>query len=125
MCTPRNPYAVLTLARRTPRNTVTGMVMLVKREAPEVHTLSPQFLDRMREAALLIRQADNHWQKVFKAALAREFPCNEMFRAFAEASFSEIVGLLLKGETANRRSERLPSSASIFLFQRTRLTPLP
>jgi hypothetical protein len=48
----------------------------------------------------LIRQDDKRWQKIVKSALAREFPCHEKFRAFAEASFSEIVGLLLKGETA-------------------------
>jgi len=39
----------------------------------------------------------NGWKVVVRNALDADFPADAGMRAFAEASFSEIVGMLLKG----------------------------
>jgi len=73
------------------------MIMPARDEHPCTHTLSAPFLAAMTQAALMIRQSKVGWKAVVRAALDEEFPADAEMRRFAEASFSEIVGLLIKG----------------------------
>ena len=54
----------------------------------------------MMRAALMIRKQQDGWKTVVKTGLDEEFPLDAPMRSFAEASFSEIVGLLIKGHRA-------------------------
>jgi hypothetical protein len=51
----------------------------------------------MIHAAVMIRREQDGWKAVVHDALDKEFPADTEMRVFVEASFSEIVRLLLKG----------------------------
>lgn len=65
---------------------------------PYLHRLSEPFLKRIKAAALMIHLGQSGWQEGLKEALDLEFPLDNEMLTFAEASFSEIVGYLLKGQ---------------------------
>ncbi len=77
------------------------MIMSARTEPhrPYSHVLSENFLAAVRQAALMIRQGRDDWKPVIKLALDLEFPTDSGMKTYAEASFSEIVGMLLKGRT--------------------------
>ena len=64
------------------------------------HTLSETFLTAIEQAMRMIRSKEPGWKSIVMDMLLQEFPNNSEMRTFAEDSFSEIVGLLLKGERA-------------------------
>ena len=73
------------------------MIMPARHEEPKNRTLSGPFVTAMIHAALMIRRGQEGWKAVVRAAFDAEFPSDAGMRSFAEVSFSEIVGLLLKG----------------------------
>ena len=73
------------------------MIMPARDEQPHTHTLSRGILSAMARATVMIHNSEDGWKTVVLTALDAEFPDDAEMRAFAEASFSEIVGFLLKG----------------------------
>lgn len=68
-------------------------------KVPYLHRLSAPFLERVKAVALMVHLSQAGWQESLNEALDLEFPLDAEMRTFAEASFSEIVGHLIKGKT--------------------------
>ncbi|MCY3019419.1 MAG: hypothetical protein NTW87_10395 [Planctomycetota bacterium] len=69
----------------------------------------------MMHAALMIRRKQAGWKAVVRKALDEEFPSDAGMRTFAEASFSEIVGLLLKGHRGIHVHRSLSRGLELFV----------
>ena len=77
------------------------MIMLARpMRRSYTHTFSDEFPTEMDRALKVINDKSDEWKSIVQAALAHEFPADIEMRSFAEDSFSEIIGHLLRGQRA-------------------------
>ena len=69
----------------------------------------------MMHAALMVRREQVGWKAVVRDELDAEFPSDAEMQPFAETTFSQIVGMLLKGRRVIHIHQSLSRGLEIFI----------